>query len=208
MLKTKVCGLTRLGDALLAEKLGADFLGFIFYKKSKRYISPRMALGIIQNLDPATDTVGVFVDEKPEKIIRVTRQLRLSMVQLHGCETNGMIRKLGRAGIRTIKAVAVDPGGKIISAVDYDSDLLLFDCMVEGRFGGTGRRFDPRALKNIKRRFLLSGGIKADNVVGACRVARPYGVDISSGLETRPGVKSPKKMKDFFKLMDKLNAKN
>jgi phosphoribosylanthranilate isomerase len=208
MIRVKVCGLTRLRDALLAEKLGADFLGFIFYRRSLRHISPAGCRPIIEKLDPATRTAGVFVNEPIDKIMRIANRLKLDFVQLHGSETNRMIVALSRAGLKTIKAVPVDEKGGIISRTDFKSDLLLFDSKTDCGFGGTGVTFDPGIVKTIRRPFFLSGGLNAGNIKAACEIARPYGVDISSGVESKPGVKSPRKLKELFKVMDDINGKS
>lgn len=207
MIRVKVCGLTRLRDALLAEKLGADFLGFIFYRRSLRYISPTKCYRIIERLDPATRTVGVFVNEPIDRIMRIAHRLKLDFVQLHGSETNRVIATLTYTGLKTIKAVPVDERGRIVSRTDYKSDLLLFDSKTNCGFGGTGTTFDPGIVKGIRRPFFLSGGLNAGNIKAACEIARPYGVDLSSGVESKPGIKSPRKLKELFKVMDDINGK-
>jgi len=206
MVRVKVCGLTRLPDVLLAQERGADFLGFIFCESSPRHITPKLCQSIISYLDPATRTVGVFVNENPEKIIDIARSLRLSFIQLHGAESPADIVALNHAGLKTIKSIPVDTDGNYPETSGYPSDFLLFDSKIDDTFGGTGKRFTTGGLSDVKRPYFVAGGIDADNVADVCKTYTPYAVDVSSGLEKEPGIKSMKKIMQFFDVMDMINA--
>ncbi len=205
MIRVKICGITRTRDALLAEKLGADFIGFILFDKSPRYISFRECLKIRNALDPSTRTVGVFVNEDVNRVISIARRLRLDFVQLHGNESEVEIEKVRMAGFKTIKAIPIETGRQI-SGLKSRADLLLFDSRIGDRFGGTGDTFDHKIVTTVRRKFILAGGLNGSTIQEACRIARPYAIDISSGAESKPGIKSAKKMQQIFDIMRDING--
>ncbi len=206
MTRIKICGLIRERDAQLALKYGADFLGFIFYRRSPRYITPTQCRKIVNNLDPAARTVGVFVDEDVDTIIKIVRAIRLSFVQLHGHETSGDIRHLQRAGIRVIKSVPVTPDGRISGKVPKTADLILYDTIVDGKSGGTGQAFAWTALKKLTGNYIVAGGLNSTNIGDVIRLLRPYAVDVSSGIESAPGIKSQRKLSQLMKVVIQQNA--
>ncbi len=202
--QVKVCGITRYKDALLAAQLGADMIGMIFFEGSKRCIDLKTAVKIAAVLPPTVDRVGVFVDEAPARMLRIAEQLRLDWLQLHGRETNSTTKLLQRAGFRVIKAYSVTEATDWARIADSPADLKMLD----NGTGGTGSTFDwsliPRKrLENV----VLAGGIDAKNVVAALRRMHPLVIDVNSGVESAPGVKSPAKLKQFFKVVKSERAK-
>jgi phosphoribosylanthranilate isomerase len=190
----KICGTTRLEDALAAVGLGVDALGFIFSPKSPRCISRACAQAIIAQLPPLVDRVGVFVDSSIEEIVACSA-CGLSLVQLHGKESPEFCRELKRAlpccGI--IKAFRV--GGESVATdfapyADYVAAFLL-DTYVKGAPGGTGLTFDWSRIAGLQlaRPLILAGGLTPENVGKAILEVQPYAVDVNSGVETHPGAK-------------------
>ena len=195
----KVCGITRVKDALLAGQLGADMIGMIFYSGSPRCVSFRVAQKITQHLPPTVDRVGVFVNERIDRILKIARQLRLDYVQLHGDETTKDILALKRNGLKVIKAYRVSAKADYAKLYTSKADLVMLDNVTPEQRGGTGQRFDwrltpPRKIKNL----MLAGGISADNIEEGLRIFDPLVVDVNSGVETEPGIKSAAKLKQFF----------
>jgi phosphoribosylanthranilate isomerase len=198
MTKIKICGITNLNDAILALDLGADALGFIFYRNSKRYISKEDASRIISKLPPFGKTVGVFVNQSVEELKSMKREIGFDIFQLHGDEKPDYCRQLGNS---VIKAMRVKDR---INQDDIDSfpvQALLFDAYSKGDFGGTGGSFDWGLLRGITRSkdVILSGGLTAENVAEAIDIVNPYAVDVSTGVEDYPGKKNAVKLKAFIK---------
>lgn len=205
VLKVKICGLTNLKDALLAEELGADMLGFIFYPKSSRYLFPAKAAAIISRLSPFTRKVGVFVNEKPEKVLRIARKLKLDFVQLSGEESPAFVKKIQRE-FPVIKAFRVGEDFKLSTVKDSPANLRLVDSSVGGFYGGSGRSFDWKKISFLKgdSRLVLAGGLGAENIREAYEKLRPAAVDLTSSVEFRPGKKDPAKLKKFFEVVNEL----
>jgi phosphoribosylanthranilate isomerase len=201
MTRVKVCGITNLEDALAAVEAGADMLGFNFYARSPRCVSPAEARKIIEGLPGGVSCVGVFVNEpEPADVERIAREAGLDAVQLHGDETPEYCQSL--RGLTTIKALRVGADYHVESAAPYGTDAVLLDAYVAGERGGTGHTFDW-ALAALTRervpRLFLAGGLTPDNVAAALAAVRPYAVDVCSGVETAPGRKSPELMRRFVK---------
>jgi phosphoribosylanthranilate isomerase len=195
--RVKICGITNLDDAEAAVECGADAMGFVFWTESPRSIAPDEALRIVSEVPPFLTTVGVFVNEPPEVINQVVRRVGLGCVQLHGEEPPE-----GCEGInaKVIKAVRVS-GEKDIEGLDrYDVSAFMLDTFREGVQGGTGETFDWDIAIKAKRfgPLILSGGLTPENVAGAITHVRPYGVDVSSGVEREPGKKDPEKIRNFI----------
>ena len=196
----KVCGITRPRDAELAARLGAAWVGFVFWFRSPRCIEPAAAAAILAGLPPHVGGVGVFVDQAPDEVNAVADEVGLAAVQLHGHESPAACRQCRR---RVIKAVRLsdDSGG---AGDDPDAvwpgATLLVDAFDPLRMGGTGKQADWTRAAQVarRRRLVLSGGLRADNVAEAVRRVAPYAVDVSSGVESRPGVKDPDRMRAFF----------
>ena len=195
----KICGITRVEDALAAARAGAHAIGLVFYPGSPRYITPVKAAEIIQALPPFITTVGLFVNAPADEVRSVVRQAPVELLQFQGDETSDFCRQFGRP---YIKAVRVQPGVDLLQyARDYhDAKALLLDAYVEGLHGGSGVAFDwglvPRGLPLP---VIVSGGLTAENVMDAVRRVRPSAVDVSSGVESAKGVKDAARISAFIK---------
>jgi len=197
LVKVKICGITNLKDAEAALEAGADALGFVF-AESPRKVTIAQASKIVKALGPWVATVGVFVNEAPKSILRTAAECGFSCIQLHGDENPLLTKKL--SSFKVIKAFHVDEDFKQ-SAIDrYNVDAFLFDTKAKDLFGGSGKTFDWKRIdpKKIRRPFILSGGLHPKNVRQAVRVLKPYGVDVSSGVERSAGKKDKKLMKEFI----------
>ena len=196
--RVKVCGTTRLKDALLAVACGADAIGFIFYKKSPRYVTLKTAKEICSKLPPFVHRVGVFVNETAEAINLIADRCGLDTVQLHGDESPAFCKKIKH---RVIKAVRIKDSGSLGGLSQYTVDGYLLDTFKEDQWGGTGKVFDWTLAQRAKRYgpVIIAGGLNPRNVKEAIRQVQPYGVDVSSGVEQSPGKKDPKKLKAFLK---------
>ncbi|MCM8795155.1 MAG: phosphoribosylanthranilate isomerase [Candidatus Omnitrophica bacterium] len=205
-MKVKICGITNLEDALSAVILGASALGFIFYRRSPRYISPRRARNIIRLIPREIIKVGVFVNAKEKRIRQIARMVKLDMLQFHGDETPDFCRRF--KGYKIIKAFRVKDKLELKEILRYKTFGYLFDTFSKKNFGGTGKRFNWKLLKNIgklKQKIFLSGGLNARNVRYVVRYLHPDWVDVSSSLERSPGKKDPKKIKAFIQVAKKLD---
>jgi phosphoribosylanthranilate isomerase len=200
-MRVKICGITRLADALYAAEQGADALGFIFAKSSTRYIDPDAAGCIIRSLPPFVTPVGVFVDEPRELILRAIAISGIRAVQLQGdespAETEGYV-------VPVIKAFHVGPGFDPAILRSYLTAGHLLEAYVPGKHGGTGTTFDWTIAVSAKEygRIILSGGIRPENVAEAVRTVKPYGIDLCSGVEASPGVKDHEKIRRLFAALD------
>jgi len=196
----KVCGITRVEDALAAVEAGAGAIGFIFWPKSPRFIDPHHARAIVAALPPMVTTVGVFVNQPAEYVNGVAALARLGAVQLHGDETVDDLAPIVRP---VLKSVPVQPGAE--PAVDRwpARVTLLLDVHDEERRGGTGQTIDWAAAAAIaaRRRSVLAGGLSPDNVADAVVRVRPYGIDVSSGVEQKPGVKDHGRIRALFEAL-------
>lgn len=204
MTRVKICGITRLEDALLAVELGASAVGFVFWPQSPRAIDEVRARTIADALPPAITTVGVFVDQPVDVVRRIADSARLQAVQLHGHEPNDYIGGLLHPAI---KAVAVDdtfvPEG--LDALPPEVTVLL-DAHDPVRRGGTGRTIDwtKAAAAAARRPVFLSGGLTPGNIAEAIARVRPYGVDLSSGVESAPGIKDHDRLRELFGVLKAL----
>jgi phosphoribosylanthranilate isomerase len=199
MTRVKICGVRRMQDALLAAELGASAVGFVFWPSSPRFIDPYRARPIAAALPPFVTTVGVFVDQPMEYVNGVARLLGLGAVQLHGDEAPATY---AASPYRVLKAVAVSGTidvAEAIAAVPAGATVLL-DAHDPLKRGGTGRTIDWRAAAAVAklRRVILSGGLNSDNVAAAIAAVEPYAIDVSSGVESSPGVKSAEKLRALF----------
>jgi phosphoribosylanthranilate isomerase len=197
MTKVKICGLTNLEDAQAAIDMGADLLGFNFFKGSKRYISPEKALAIINKLPTFVDTVGIFVNADAAHIQEIAEQGFLNWIQLHGEETPEFCDSLQWLNARTIKALRVKAADDIEIAESFYTDAILLDAYHPDEYGGTGHKFDWDMITNINKRIFLAGGITPENAVKAIEVG-VYGIDICSSIESSPGKKDHEKMARLF----------
>jgi len=210
LVKVKICGITNYKDAEAACRFGADALGFVF-AKSPRRITPNKAKDIIKKLPPHIVTVGVFVDENKEKVLKIARDCRLDCLQLHGNESPGYCKELKKC-YRIIKAVRVNGRGSLKRLKGYDVDAFLLDSYVKGRIGGTGIKFDwalaveaKKLGRRVRAPVILAGGLDPVNIEDAIRRVKPYAVDASSGLESSPGRKNHGFVKKFIEKARKTN---
>jgi phosphoribosylanthranilate isomerase len=193
MVKVKICGITNWTDARSAVEAGAQFLGFNFYRPSPRYIQPAAARRIIRRLPGSIAVVGVFVNESEANMLAIARRVGLDYLQLHGDEPPEQVARLKRE-IPVIKVVRVRDSFRP-SQLDSlgRASAILLDGFDSRRHGGTGKTFNWNLARgsNGSRCIFLAGGLTPDNVAEAIRVARPYAVDVCSGVEARPGRKDP-----------------
>ncbi len=195
-MKIKICGITNTEDALAAESFGADAVGFIFYKKSKRYVSPELVEHIIKTLSPFTTKVGVFVNETFEIINKISNQTGINVVQLHGDENPDIMKSIS---LPVIKAFRVDDNFDYNKLNQYQEYSILLDAYSENDYGGTGNKFNWEKIPfEIKNKIILAGGISSDNIEFIYKNINPAAVDLSSSLEITPGKKDKKKMEKFF----------
>jgi len=193
----KICGITNVEDALAAVEAGADLLGFVLWEKSPRYVTIESARDIARRLPPAVRRVGVFVDATVEQVMFSLRICDFSALQFHGQESPSFCQQFS---VMKIKAFRVRDAASLQAMPGYDTDAFLLDSQVEGQQGGTGETFDwPLAAeaKKFDKPIFLAGGLTPQNVAAAIRAARPFGVDVSSGVESSPGKKDRQKMRDF-----------
>jgi phosphoribosylanthranilate isomerase len=201
MLLVKVCGITRLEDADAAVAAGARALGFIFWPESPRFLDPHRARAIVSALPPFVTTVGVFVNQPTAYVNGVAALARLSAVQLHGDET---IDEAARVARPVVKAIGVSAATQAGAADAWPARVtMLVDAHDPRRRGGTGRTIDWTVAAAIaaRRRTILSGGLTADNVADAVARVRPFGIDISSGVERAPGIKDHARMRALFEVV-------
>jgi phosphoribosylanthranilate isomerase len=191
--KVKICGITNRTDARRAVEAGAQFLGFNFYRPSPRYIQPAAARRIIRRLPDGIATVGVFVNESEANMLAIAHRVGLDYLQLHGDERPEQVARLKRE-IPVIKAVRVHDSFRPKQLDSFRrASAILLDGFDVRRHGGTGKTFNWNLARgsNGSRRIFLAGGLTPENVAEAIRVARPYAVDVCSGVEARPGKKDP-----------------
>jgi phosphoribosylanthranilate isomerase len=204
--RVKMCGTTRIEDALAAVRFGVDALGFIFYAKSPRYISPVDAAEIIKKLPPLIDRVGVFVNAPIEEVVAAAGA-GLSYLQLHGNESVeyclDIRQRLPFCGI--IKAFRVGEESRREDFTPYNecADAFLLDTYVQGAKGGTGKVFDWSIIERLKlqRPVFLAGGLSSENVVNAIHEVQPFAVDINSGVESQPGIKDHARLAELLQLV-------
>jgi len=207
MTKIKICGISRIKDIRIINHVLPDYIGFVF-AKSKRAVSLAEAVTLKRLLNPAVETVGVFVNEDKSKIIQLCKLNIIDAVQLHGCEDENYIMELKiKTGVPIIKAVRVRSAMDILNAEKLPCDYLLLDAYKENKYGGTGRAFDWSLIpkkKERKKPIFLAGGINRENLYDAITNVEPYCIDISSGVET-DGKKDPDKITEIVRLLRNYN---
>ncbi len=203
MVRIKICGITNEKDALWAVNLGADYIGFNFYKNSPRKISPKLAAQIIGKLPSFTQPVGVFVNEEVKVVKRIAEKCRLNLVQLHGEETLEYCREVQVQSprLKIIKAFRIRDKENLEGMEKYGVDYYLLDSYVPGVEGGTGEIFNwdlAVEAKQFGKPVFLAGGLTPDNVTQAIEKVNPYGVDVASGVERTPRRKDYDLMREFI----------
>lgn len=197
MTRVKICGITSAEDAAVAVAAGADALGFVFVSGTPRYVHPEVAERIVGGLPPLVTPVGVFVDQPLDEVLRIAARCNLQAVQLHGEEPEEFSRRIP---LKVIKALRVRDAESLRPVATYPAHAFLLDAFVEGQAGGTGSAICWELATQAKGQapIILSGGLRPDTVGEAIWKVRPYGVDVSSGVEARPGRKDHQKVRDFI----------
>lgn len=197
-MRVKICGITNSEDAQTAIELGADALGFVF-AKSPRQMTKEQAGEIIKNLPPFITPVGVFVDERVEKVKEICDFCNIGTVQLHGNEDPSYVNDLVKYKI--IKAFRIKAEGDLMPMAIYKAHAFLLDSYVKGTMGGTGVAFNWEIARQAHKygNIILSGGLTPENVKEAIHIVKPYAVDVSSGVESSPGKKDKQLIKNFIK---------
>jgi phosphoribosylanthranilate isomerase len=198
MTKVKICGITTLDDALMAAEAGADALGFVFFDKSPRHVDPHQAARIISQLPPFIQAVGLFVNADADYVNSTAELCRLDLIQLHGDESPAYCEGIRR---RIMKAFRVRGMETVAQLSQYRVAGFLLDAYCKDAYGGTGKSFDWDCAVAAKEqgRIVLAGGLDPDNVASAVKRVAPYGVDVSSGVESLPGCKDPEKVRRFIR---------
>jgi len=204
MVRVKICGITNISDAENAVTSGADALGFVF-AESPRKISKEDAAAIIEKIPPFVTCVGLFVNEDIDKVKEVCTYCKISTVQFHGNETQDYMNRF--PDLKIIKALRIRDKNDILQLNDLKADAYLLDSFSKERMGGTGLSFDWKLLEGSKnpdissdkfKRIIVAGGLNPDNVAEAIKLTSPFGVDVSSGVEARPGIKDKEMMESFI----------
>lgn len=193
--RIKFCGITRAEDARVAAALGVDAIGFVFTRRSQRYVGIAQARAMRDALPPFTSVVALFMDDEPAWVEEVIAGVQPDLLQFHGDEAAGYATSFGRP---YLKAVAMD-GGDVSGFADAHPRAagFLLDSHAPGSAGGSGRAFDWSLAPRPARPVILAGGLDATNVAQAIAVVRPYAVDVSSGIEVAPGIKDASRMRAF-----------
>lgn len=209
--RVKICGITRIEDALCVAHSGADAIGLVFYEKSPRHVSVAQATKLVAALPPFVTVVGLFVNASAAMVREVMASVSLDVLQFHGDETPEFCGQFGKP---YLKAIRVRPGVDLLQcAADFrGAQGLLLDAYVAGVPGGTGAAFDWSLIPHdLPVPLILSGGLDADNVAAGIRQVRPYAVDVSSGVEAGEGITAQKGIKDAAKIarfMQEVNSTN
>jgi phosphoribosylanthranilate isomerase len=200
-MKIKICGITNVEDAAVAVRAGADALGFVMYRKSPRWVEPAVARSIIAGLPPFVSAVGVFVNEEAERVRALMDECGFALAQLHGDESALYCQNLARP---VLKAIRLKDRDAFLAMAEFQGRAnvrgFLIDAFSDHAYGGTGQTVDWSLAQEAARSnpVILAGGLNPTNVAGAIQMVRPYGVDVSSGVEKSPGKKDPDKVKAFI----------
>jgi phosphoribosylanthranilate isomerase len=204
--RVKICGVRTLEEAEAAIEAGADALGFNFWPRSPRYLAPAEAQEITRRLQPLVTLIGVFVNEKRERIVEVAAQVGLQAIQLHGDEPPAFCE--GFDSLRVIKALRVGEAFDCHVIEPYAAHMILLDTSIKGSYGGTGHRFDWQVAIEAQRYapVMLAGGLRIENVAAAITTVRPAAIDVCSGIEAAPGRKDLHKLREFMLEVARANA--
>lgn len=202
-IQIKICGLTTLADSLLAIQAGADALGFVFLPGSRRYVDARKAADWMINLPEEVTKVAVLVDPTLDDVVQTAALPFIDAVQLHGFESPELCRRIAGEGIRFSKAWPASGNGMVKPIPNFYTDTIILDSKTQRGFGGTGETFDWSAGRKFVQdhsdlRVVVAGGLTVKNVAEAIRVMRPFGVDVTTGVESLPGRKDPARTRDFI----------
>lgn len=201
MTEIKICGMTNVDDAMNAAKCGADALGFIFYRKSPRYVTPEVAREIIKNLPHSVCKVGVFVNHDTKAINDIVEFCGFNLIQLHGSESPQYCRQFPQSML--IKGLSPRSENDFKKIANYPVSAILVDAYNPKLYGGTGKKSDWDLAVKIKENhtLILSGGLNLENIREALKIVSPDAVDINSGVELSPGRKDPEKVREIIELV-------
>jgi phosphoribosylanthranilate isomerase len=197
-MEIKICGITNMEDAVMAFAYGADALGFIFYEKSPRYVSPETAMRIIRNLPDDISKVGVFVNHDIHAVRQIYEFCGLDLIQLHGDESPAYCREFSQSIL--IKAISPRNEEDLGIVKRYGVKAVIIDARESGLYGGTGKKSNWELAAKLKEMHLLvlSGGLNAGNILEGIRTVSPHAVDVNSGVELSPGKKDPKQVQSMI----------
>ena len=196
--KVKICGVTNVADALAAAAAGADMIGLNFYEKSPRYISLATAAEISRALPPFVLRVGVFVNPEESQVVAAIAACGLNLLQFHGDEDSVFCTQFG---LMSVKALRVRDAESLQALEKFNTDALLLDAYSKSGHGGTGEKFNWElavAAQKFGKPIFLAGGLTPENVAAAVKQVRPFAVDVSSGVESAPGIKDAAKVRAFI----------
>jgi len=202
MIRTKICGVTRVEDGIAAARCGADAVGMVFVEASARCVSIKRATEISRALPPFVTRVALFMNPDSTQVRDVLNRVPIDVIQFHGAETADFCGQFDRPWIKALALSSSDPGTYERYA---DADAILLDTHAGYSMGGSGQTFDWSDIPMLPRPLILAGGLTPDNVAEACRNANPAAVDVSSGVERRPGVKSDSLIQRFINTVDEVN---
>jgi phosphoribosylanthranilate isomerase len=214
--RIKICGITREQDLAAAIEAGADAIGLVFYPKSPRFLSLERAVDLRRRVPAFVDVVTLFVNEDPSRVEAILEAVRPDVVQFHGDETVEQCERYGKRYLRAFRVGAPNmdtPDTLLAACREFESAAgWLFDSY-HPSYGGSGKRFDPNLLAAVTaakdaRPMIISGGIKADNVQGIIERLHPYAVDVSSGVESSPGIKSDEKIVEFISAVNHSDSRS
>ena len=196
--RVKICGITNVADGLAAAEAGADMIGLMFYESSPRHITLARAAEISRALPPFLMRVGVFVNAPADFVLRAISECNLTMLQFHGDETSDFCTQFG---LMNMKAIRVRDAGSLVQLENYQTDAFLLDAHSKNGLGGTGEKFNWELAveaQKFGKPIFLAGGLTPENVADSVRKVHPFGVDVSSGVESAPGIKDHAKVKAFI----------
>jgi phosphoribosylanthranilate isomerase len=220
MMWIKICGITNLPDALTAADAGADALGFVFYENSPRHVDQETARRIVRDLPGTIEKVGVFVNQTEDSICALADEADLTAVQLHGDDMDPHVADLiveRRPHLKVVVGISMNHAKPEGLAMMWRPDVVhafLVDTGISSKYGGTGQSFNWQAgqpsVEEISRigQVVVAGGLNAGNVTEAVRILKPWGVDVSSGVEANPGKKDPRKIRAFVDAVRQADKKN
>lgn len=203
--RVKICGITRVEDAVSALECGADAIGLVFYDKSPRFVDMSTAKRISQAVGPFVSVVGLFVNAKPAEVNSTAKHVGLDILQFHGDEDESYCQKFHRPYLKAIR-MRSGLGAATVAGAYPSARGLLFDAWNKEKYGGTGETFDwSRVPKKLSQPVILAGGLTPTNVEEAVKATNPYAVDVSGGVEIAPGIKSEPLIKQFILRAKRLN---
>ena len=203
--RIKICGLTREEDIEAAVSAGADAIGFVFYPKSKRCLTPVRAAQLRRGVPAFVDVVALFVNAQEEEVRTVLGEVGPDLLQFHGAEPGSFSSSFSRPYVKAVPMASVDDAVAYVGLHPAANGFLL-DSHALGALGGSGETFDWKRAPRLGRATILAGGLNADNVAQAIALVRPYAVDVSSGIETAPGIKDPARMRRFVEAVRNADA--